>query len=86
MNDLDDAMTDHSRSLELDENDSDPLRERGSLFAELGIEPSACADWKKASSLGDTRSTTTFRKTLKYVRGVREAVSVTPPTNRGNHT
>ena len=57
MNDLDDAMTDHSRSLELDENDSDALRERGSLFAELGIVPSACADWKKASSLGDKRST-----------------------------
>jgi len=56
MNDLDDAMTDHSRSLELDENDFDALRERGSLFAELGIERSACADWKKASSLCDKRS------------------------------
>ena len=57
MNDLDGAMTDHSRTLELDENYSDALRERGSLFAELGIVPSACADWKKASSLGDKRST-----------------------------
>ena len=56
MNDLDDAMTDHSRSLELDENYSDALRECGSLFAELVIDLSACADWKKASSLGDTRS------------------------------
>lgn len=56
MNDLDDAMKDHSRSLKLDENDSDALRERGSLFAELGNVPSACADWKKASSLGDKRS------------------------------
>ena len=57
MKDLDGAMTDHSRTLELDENYSDALRERGSLFAELGIVPSACADWKRASSLGDTRST-----------------------------
>ena len=50
-------MKDNSRSLELDENDFDALRECGSLFAELGIELSACADWKKVSSLGDTRST-----------------------------
>ena len=55
--DLDGAMTDLTRILELDENYSDSLRQRGSLFAELGIVPSACADWKKASSLGDTRST-----------------------------
>ena len=57
MKDLDGAMTDHTRALEVDENYSDALRERGSLFAELGIVSSACADWKKASSLGDTRST-----------------------------
>ena len=57
MKDLDGAMTDLTRILELDENYSDALRQRGSLFAELGIVPSACADWKKASSLGDTRST-----------------------------
>lgn len=57
MKDLDGAMTDYTRTVELDENYSDALRERGSLFAELGIVPSACADWKKASSLGDTRST-----------------------------
>ena len=57
MKDLDGAMTDHTRALEVDENYSDALRERGSLFAELGTVPSACADWKKASSLGDTRST-----------------------------
>ena len=57
MKDLDGAITDLTRILELDENYSDALRQRGSLFAELGIVPSACADWKKASSLGDTRST-----------------------------
>ena len=57
MKDLDGAMNDLTRILELDENYSDALRQRGSLFAELGIVPSACADWKKASSLGDTRST-----------------------------
>jgi len=57
MKDLDGAMTDLTRILELDENYSDALRQRGSLFAELGIVPSACADWKKASTLGDTRST-----------------------------
>ena len=57
MKDLDGAMTDLTRILELDENYSDALRQRGSLFAELGIVPSACADWKKASSLGDTQST-----------------------------
>jgi hypothetical protein len=57
MKDLDGAMADHTRALEVDENYSDALRERGSLFAELGTVPSACADWKKASSLGDTRST-----------------------------
>ena len=57
MKDLDGAITDLTRILELDENYSDALRQRGSLFAELGIVPSACADWKKASSLGDTQST-----------------------------
>ena len=57
MKDLDGAMTDLTRILELDENYSDALRQRGSLFAELGIVPSACADWKKASSLGDEQST-----------------------------
>ena len=57
MKDLDGAMTDLTRILELDENYSDALRQRGSLFAELGIVPSACTDWKKASSLGDTQST-----------------------------
>ena len=57
MKDLDGAMNDLTRILELDENYSDALRQRGSLFAELGIVPSACADWKKASSLGDTQST-----------------------------
>ena len=57
MKDLDGAMTDHTRTLELNENYSDGLRERGSLFAELGIVPSASADQKKESSLGDTRST-----------------------------
>ena len=55
MDDLVGAITDYSRTLELDKNDSDALRERGSLFAEWGNVPSACADWKKASSLGDKR-------------------------------
>ena len=56
IDDLIGTMTDYSRTLELDKNNSDALRERGSLFAELGNVPSACADWKKASSLGDKRS------------------------------
>ena len=81
MNDLDGAMTDHSRTLELDENYSDALRERGSLFAELGIERSACADWKKASSLGNTRSTTTFRRILQYAKR-RERGSERDPTHQ----
>lgn len=69
MNDLDGAMTDHSRTLELDENYSDALRERGSLFAELGIVPSACGDWKKASSLGDTRSTEYLQENSEVCKG-----------------
>lgn len=57
MKDLDGAMTDRTRTLELDENDTDALRERGSLFAEKGLVANACAEWKKAASFGDIRST-----------------------------
>ncbi len=57
MKDLDGAMTDLTTILDRDENHSDALRIRGSIYAELVIVPSACADWKKASSLGDTQST-----------------------------
>ena len=57
MKDLDGAMTDLTTILNRDENHSGALRVRGSIYAELGIIPSACADWKKASSLGDEQST-----------------------------
>ena len=57
MKDLDGAMTDLTTILDRDENHSDALRIRGSIYAELVIVPSACADWKKASSLGDEQST-----------------------------
>jgi len=57
MKDLDGAMTDLTTFLDRDENHSDALRIRGSIYAELVIVPSACADWKKASSLGDEQST-----------------------------
>ena len=57
MKDLDGAMTDLTTILDRDENHSDALRIRGSIYGELGIVPSACADWKKASSLGDEQST-----------------------------
>ena len=54
--DSDGAIIDLSRTIELNKNYSDALRERGSLFAERGNITGACADWKKASSLGDTQS------------------------------
>ena len=57
MKDLNGAMTDLTTILDRDENHSDALRIRGSIYAELVIVPSACADWKKASSLGDEQST-----------------------------
>ena len=57
MKDLDGAMTDRTRTLELDENDTDALRERGSLFAEKGLVANACAEWKKAASFEGIRST-----------------------------
>ena len=56
MKDLDGAMTDLATILGRNENHSDALRQRGSIYAEFGIVPSACADWKKASSLGDEQS------------------------------
>ena len=55
--DSDGAIIDLSRTIELNKNYFDALRERGSLFAERGNITGACADWKKASSLGDTQST-----------------------------
>ena len=87
MNDLDGAMTDHSRTLELDENYSDALRERGSLFAgSWELCPAPALTGKRHRLLETNDRLTTFRRILQYAKRRERAVSVTPPTNPGNHT
>ena len=55
------AKHDWPAHYELDANDSQALRHRGLLFAELGNVNSACTDLKRASSLGDAKATSLLR-------------------------
>ena len=50
------AISDYSKSIKIDSNDSFPYYFRGLAKKEIGDLNGACSDWEKASTLGDNVS------------------------------
>ena len=50
------AISDYTKAIELDPNDTDSYANRGIAKEDLGDLNGACADWKKAAELGETKA------------------------------